>query len=275
MVITEKSEDIANPEWRSFTPEEQNKKTRIGAPVSLARHDGGLATVISNTKRDASGQKLDTFANTTFKRLRTWDFRTQHQSSTDRNLWVAFSHLNTLKDKLILSDVIVEKSAYIYRKAEARGLVRGRTIAAILTAAVYIACREIGLSRTLKDIAINSNIKRKDIARCYRMLMLELDFKVPIADPMKCISKIANKANLTERTTREAMKMMTEIVKREISAGKHPMSIAATVLYMSSIKNGDNITQAGIANAAGVTEVTVRNRIKELNSKLWQDKPLK
>ena len=100
--------------------------------------------------------------------------------------------------------------------------------------------------------------------------MLELDFKVPIADPMKCISKIANKANLTERTTREAMKMMTEIVKREISAGKHPMSIAATVLYMSSIKNGDNITQAGIANAAGVTEVTVRNRIKELNSKLWQ-----
>jgi transcription initiation factor TFIIB len=105
------------------------------------------------------------------------------------------------------------------------------------------------------------------------MLMLELDFKVPIADPMKCISKIANKANLTERTTREAMKMMTEIVKREISAGKHPMSIAATVLYMSSIKNGDNITQAGIANAAGVTEVTVRNRIKELNSKLWQRKP--
>jgi transcription initiation factor TFIIB len=268
MVITEKSEDITNPERRAFTAEERNEKARTGAPTSLARHDRGLATIISSTDRDASGQKLDAYTYSLFKRLRTWDSRTHRHSSTDRNLWQAFSHLSTLKDKLGLSDAIVEKTAYFYRKAEERGLTRGRTIAGILAAAVYIACREMGTSRTLKDIAASSNIKRKNIARCCRLLIRELDIKIPIADPMKCIIKIANNANLTEKTTRQAMNMMEEVIRKEIPAGKHPMSLAATVLYMSSIKNGEDVTQIGIANAAGVTEVTLRNRIKDLNSKL-------
>ena len=266
MVITEKSEDIANPEWRAFTAEEQNEKVRTGAPTSLARHDRGLATIISKTGRDASGQKLDTAMHSTYKRLRTWDYRILHNSSIDRNLWQAFSQLNALKDKLGLSETIIEKTAYIYRKAEERGLIRGRTILGMVTAAIYIACREIETPRTLKEIATISNIKRKNIALCCRLLIRELDLKVPIADPMKCIVKIANKANLSEKITRQAMNIMTEVVKRGISAGKNPMSFAATVLYISSFKNGENVRQSDIAKAAGITEVTLRNRIKELNS---------
>jgi transcription initiation factor TFIIB len=270
VVITEKSEDITNPEWRAFTAEEQNEKVRTGAPTSLAKHDRGLATIISKTGRDASGQKLDTAMYSTYKRLRTWDNRILHNTSVNRNLFQAFSQLYALKDKLGLSDTIIEKTAYIYRKAEERGLVRGRTISGMVTAAIYIACREIGTPRTLKEIAVISNTKRKNIALCCRLLIRELDIKVPIADPMKCIIKIANKAKLSEKITRLAMNMMTQIIQRGISAGKNPMSFAATVLYISSFKAGENITQLDIANAAGVTEVTLRNRIKELNSTVWQ-----
>ena len=96
------------------------------------------------------------------------------------------------------------------------------------------------------------------------MLIRELDLKVPITDPMKCIVKIANKANLPEKTIRHAASMMTEVINKEITAGKHPMSLAATVLYMSSIRYGENITQVEIANAAGLTGVTLRNRLKDL-----------
>ena len=270
MVITEKFEDTTNPEWRAFTTEEQNEKARTGAPTSLAKHDRGLATIISKTGRDASGQKLDTVTHSTYKRLRTWDNRILHNSSADRNLFQAFSQLYELKDKLGLSDAIIEKTSYIYRKEEERGLVRGRTISGMVTAAIYIACREIGTPRTLKEIAVISNTKRKNIALCCRLLIRELDIKVPIADPMKCIIKIANKANLSEKITRLAMNMMTQIIQRGISAGKNPMSFAATVLYISSFKAGENITQLHIANAAGITEVTLRNRIKELNSTVWQ-----
>ena len=268
IVISDKPEDIGNPEWRAFTPEEKSNRSRTGAPTSLAKHDKGLATIISKTGRDASGQKLDAYMYSTFKRLRTWDSRTQYSSSTNKNLVLAFSELDILRDKLGLSNAVIEKIAYIYRRAQERQLARGRSISGMLTAAIYIACREMGTPRTLKDVVTASNVKRKDIARNCRLLIRELDLKVPIADPMKCITKIANKANLAERTIRNAANMMTEVINKEITAGKHPMSLAATVLYISSIRCGENITQAGIANAAGLTEVTLRNRLKDLKLRL-------
>jgi transcription initiation factor TFIIB len=263
-VISDKIEEIL-PEWRNFASSDgSNDKSRIGMSTSLARHDMGLSTIIGRTDRDASGQKIDAVMRSTMDRLRTWDFRTQTHSPTDRSLRQAFFQLDVLKDKLGLSDPVVEKTAYIYRKAQERGLVRGRTISGILTAAVYIACRELGTPRTLKDIAADSNIKLHEVAKSYRLLYFELDLKTPIVDPLKCIAKVANKANLSEKTKRQAAEIMNNVTKREISAGKDPMGLAASVLYLSSFNTGENITQNSIAYAAGVTEVTLRNRVKDL-----------
>jgi transcription initiation factor TFIIB len=205
---------------------------------------------------------------TKIDRLRTWDFRTQIRSGTDRSLKQAFFQLDILKDRLGLSDSIVEKAAYIYRKAQGRQLVRGRTISGVLAAAIYIACREMGISRTLKDIATSSNVKLKEVAKSYRILYLELDLKIPIVDPMKYIAKVANKANLSEKTKRQAAEIMNNVTKREISAGKDPMGMAASILYISSMKTGEKITQGDLSNAAGVTEVTLRNRYKDLINRL-------
>jgi transcription initiation factor TFIIB len=253
------------PEWRSFTTDDSNNtRSRTGMPTSLARHDKGLATIIGRANKDASGQVLDAAMRTTMERLRTWDFRTQAHTSTDRNLRQAFSELNRLKDKLGLPDSVIEKTAYIYRKVQERGLVRGRTISSVLAAAAYIACREMGMSRTLDDIAHLNNIKHKELARTFRLLVLELDLKVPMIDPMKCVVKVANKAKLSEKTKRQAMNIMHDIVKSGVSAGKDPMGLAGSVIYMSSINTGETITQMDIADAAGVTEVTIRNRYKDI-----------
>ena len=253
------------PEWRSFTTDDSNNtRSRTGMPTSLARHDKGLATIIGRANKDASGQVLDAAMRTTMERLRTWDFRTQAHTSTDRNLRQAFSELNRLKDKLGLPDSVIEKTAYIYRKVRERGLVRGRTISSVLAAAAYIACREMGMSRTLDDIAHLNNIKHKELARTFRLLVLELDLKVPMIDPMKCVVKVANKAKLSEKTKRQAMNIMHDIIKSGVSAGKDPMGLAGSVIYMSSINTGETITQMDIADAAGVTEVTIRNRYKDI-----------
>ena len=143
-------------------------------------------------------------------------------------------------------------------------MVRGMTVSGILAAAVYVACRELGTPRTLKDIAAYSNVKLKEVARSYRLLYLELDLKIPIINPMKCIARVANKANLSEKTKRQAAEIMNNVIKREITVGKDPMRLAASVLYLASLNTGENITQANIADAAGVTEVTIRNRVKDL-----------
>ena len=253
------------PEWRSFTTDEvNNSRSRTGMPTSLARHDKGLATIIGRANKDASGQVLDAAMRTTMERLRTWDFRTQAHTSTDRNLRQAFSELGRLKDKLGLPDSVIEKTAYIYRKVQERGLVRGRTISSVLAAAAYIACREMGMSRTLDDIADLNNIKHKELARTFRLLVLELDLKVPMIDPMKCVVKVANKAKLSEKTKRQAMNIMHDIIKSGASAGKDPMGLAGSVIYMSSLNTGETVTQMDIADAAGVTEVTIRNRYKDI-----------
>jgi transcription initiation factor TFIIB len=258
------------PEWRSFTTSDDanNTRSRTGMPTSLARHDKGLATMIGRANKDASGQVLDAAMRTTMERLRTWDFRTQAHTSTDRNLRQAFSELDRLKDKLGLTDSVIEKTAYIYRKAQERGLVRGRSISAILAAVIYIACREMGFPRILKDITAISNIKHRYVAQAYRLLIIELDLKIPLLDPIKCIIRIANNAKISEKTRRQAINIMHDIIKKEISAGKDPMGLAAAVVYLSCLKTDEKKIQRYIADAAGVTEVTLRNRYKNIISQL-------
>jgi transcription initiation factor TFIIB len=224
----------------------------------------GLATIIGKANKDSTGRKLNASMNSAMERLRTWDARTRVHAAGHRNLMKAFRELDRLKDKLGLSDVIVQKTAYIYRKAQDKQLIRGRSTSSILAAAIYIACREMGAQRTLGDVTKIADVKRKDLSRSYRLLILELDIKVPLADPMKCIIKIANRAGLSEKTRRMAMSTMNELVQKEMTAGKDPMGIAATVLYQTCLSNGETITQKGIAEAAGVTEVTVRNRFNDL-----------
>ena len=259
-VMTDKVQEI-QPEWSAFVyADKDNTRIRTGARSSLARHDMGLYTIIGQTNKDASGHNLSVPMLSTMSRLRVWDNRTQlDASASHRNFQKAFNNLDRLKDKLGLSDAIVEKTAYTYRKAHEKGLIRGRTMHAVLAACVYIACREIENPRTLRDLATIMNIKRKDITRSYRMLVLELDFKIPLIDPMKCIIKISNNLDLSEKTKRKAMHIMDKVIGSRISAGKNPMGLAASILYLSCLFNGDHKNQTIFAQAAGVTEVTIRN----------------
>ncbi|MDE1770127.1 MAG: transcription initiation factor IIB, partial [Thaumarchaeota archaeon] len=175
-VMTERVEE-SGPEWRSFSKEEHEDRSRTGTPTSLAMHDMGLATIIGPADKDASGKPLSASMKSTIERLRTWDSRSQVHEPVDRNFRQAFSELDRLKDKLALSDAVIEKTAYIYRKALDKGLVRGRSIPGLVAAALYAACRDTETPRTLTDVANGINIKRKDVARCYRLLLRELDLK--------------------------------------------------------------------------------------------------
>jgi transcription initiation factor TFIIB len=253
------------PEWRNFGSE-NNDRARTGSPVSLAQHDMGLSTVIGNNYKDSHGQNIDASMHSTMKRLRTYDFRTQAYRSTDRNLLQAFGELARQRDKLGLSDAIIDKTAYIYRKAVGKGLVKGRSISAILAAAIYIACREMGAARSLNDISEITDVRRKVISRSYMILIQQLEIIMPLIDPMKCIAKIANKANLSEKSKRMAIDVMKDLIDTQVPAGKRPMSVAATILYLCCLRNDEAVTQKELAEAAGVTEVTMRNRIKDLKS---------
>ncbi|MCH8832844.1 MAG: transcription initiation factor IIB [Thaumarchaeota archaeon] len=250
--------ESTGPERRSF-PDDRINRERTGVGTSLAIHDQGLSTVINPTNRDSTGKPLSYSMKKTLKRLRIWDSRTQNERM-DRNFRQAFSELYRLKDKLAISDAVIEKAAYIYRKALEKKLVRGRSIPAMIGAALYAACRDTETPRTLNDITAAINIKRKDLTLCYRILVKELGLKMPVVDSVQCVARIASKAGLSEKTKRYAVKILKKAKENNISAGKDPMGLAASALYISNTRMGMKCSQKIIAQAADITEVTVRNR---------------
>ncbi len=261
-VISERLED-SGPEWRSFTDDKTNK-ARTGVGTSLAIHDQGLSTIINPSNRDATGKPLSNSMKMTLKRLRVWDSRTLTHGTMDRNCRTAFSELGRMKDKLALSDAVIEKAAYIYRKALEKNLARGRTITALIAASLYAACRDTETPRTLNDITAAINIKRKNLSLSYRLLVKELGLNMPVVDSVQCVARIASKAGLDEKTKRYAIKILKKAKQNRISAGKDPMGLAASALYISTTRMGMNCSQRIISQAAGVTEVTIRNRCKDL-----------
>ena len=258
LVVTDKIVDTG-AEWRSFSNDEGNK-ARTGAGTSLTMHDRGLSTVIGAANKDATGKPLSAGVKSSIERLRTWDSRSQAHSSADRNLRQALNEMGKLKDKLALTDAVVEKAAYIYRKAMEKKLVRGRSIQGLVAACLYASCRNTETPRTLDDIAKGINIRRKDVARCYRLIFRELELKMPVVDPVKGISRIASIAELSEKSKRKAIRILNQAKEEGIVAGKDPMGIAAAALYLACISTGEVKSQKDISIASGVTEVTIRNR---------------
>lgn len=260
-VVVDRIESPAVQDWRSFSIDDFYRKSRTGGATSLARYNKGLFTTIGNS-RDTKEKGLN------FDRIRVWDFRIQ--AANDRSLKQALPALEHLKVSLALPETIVEKSAYFYRKAARINLVKGRTVSSILAASVYLACRELETPRSLNEVSSASNVPRKKISRDYRLLVHTFDPKIPAIDHVRCITRIANKVGLSEKTKRVAVKIMRQVIAMQVSAGKGPMGIAATVLYIACLQAGEIKTQKELSIAAGVTEVTIRNRYSELKKYLQE-----
>jgi transcription initiation factor TFIIB len=267
-VVSDKAVEIG-PGRRVFTNGELNSN-RVGTPLSLAKHDQGLSTIIGRDNRDFAGEIIiDSSMLSIIERIRTWDYRTQTRDSVARSRIGAFRQLDRLKQKLVLPGSVVEKAAYIYRKIQQKKIVRGRTRAGAMAACVYIACREFGIPRTFDEVARTTNITRKEVSNAYTAIVLGLDLRMPLIDPIGCLVKLANKIHVDEKIKRYALGYLKQIIDSNISAGKDPMSIAATALYLTCLQYGDERkTQRYFAEAAGISDVTIRNRRQELQNKI-------
>lgn len=265
-------EDVLNqtPEWRAFTPDEKRSKRRVGAPIDYSHYDKRLPTII-RVDKDAFGRPLPAKVKRQMWRLRRWQIRSRIRGSDYRNLMRAMTELQRLSEKLHIPSSVQEMAAVIYRKALNENLIRGRCIAAIVTAALYAACRFTKTPKTLNEVAEVSLMDRKEVARSYRLIIRTFKMKMPIHDPLDYISKIAEKASISGEDQGLAVKILREAKRKHITMGKDPYGVAAAVLYIACQLKGKKVTQKEIADAADVTEVTVRNRKKDLMKKLDVD----
>lgn len=257
------------PEWRAFTLEEKRAKRRTGSPTDYTYFDKGLSTTMW-MKRDAFGRPLPAKTRRQMWRLRKWQIRAQlHDKGL--NLMRAMDEIQRLSEKLYIPSSVQEMAAIFYRKALDKNLVRGRSIVSIAAAALYVACRFMETPKSLEEIVEVSLRDRKDISRCYRMLVRRLNIKMPIHDPLNYLPKVAEKAGIPGDVQGLAVRILREARRKHVTVGKDPRGIVAAVLYIACLLKDKKVTQKDVAAAANVTEVTVRNRKKDLVEKLHLD----
>jgi len=259
LVIEDGKVDVS-PEWRAFDADQRGKRTRAGAPLTHTKHDKGLTTEIGRGKGELF--RVAPAKRAQYHRLKIWQKRLVE--SKDRNLSFALSELQRLVSFLGLPKRVHEEVAKKYEQAVDRGLVRGRSMESVIAALLYASCRELQTPRTLEEIAEASGVERREIGRTYRYIARELHIRILPAPSQDYVPRFASMLGLSDKVQAQAIRFLKSAKKNEVTSGKGPTGVAAAALYIAAVLNGEKRTQREIADAIGVTEVTIRNRFKEL-----------
>ena len=272
-VIDEKIADT-RPEWRAFDDEQKSKRGRVGAPLTYTIHDKGLSTVIDWRDRRALGKRATATQRLDLYKLRKWQSRVRVSDATERNLAVALAELSKLASALNLPKNILETASVIYRSAIKKRLIRGRSIHNVTAAAIYMSCRQCGVPRTLDEIAASSSLNKKDIGRSYRFMVRELEAFVPPSTSRNYAARFSNKLMISGKAEAIAIRILEIAKQMKLTSGRGPTGIAAAATYIATVLTNERKTQREIAEIANVTEVTIRNRYKELLERLFIEVPL-
>ncbi|MBS3164707.1 transcription initiation factor IIB [Candidatus Woesearchaeota archaeon] len=255
-------------EWREFD-EGGSAVRRGGAPMTYTQYDRGLGTELG-TRADLS--RMGRKDRSKFFRLRKWQYRIS--TAIERNLKMALGELKRVSSFLKLPGSVEEEAARIYTQAVQRGLVRGRSMESVVAGALYTACRRHNIPRTLEEMSEASGTDKKEIGRTYRFVTRELGIKMLPSRPGDYIPRFASALRLNAKTQSKAIDILEKARQKALTSGRGPTGIAAAALYVAALLHGEKRTQREVADVAGVTEVTIRNRYKEILDELKLEKML-
>jgi len=267
LIINDDLVDLGK-EWRSFDSDQFEKRARTGSPKKYVKLNKGLVTMIDRKGRDLRGNKLSSKSKAQMYRLIKWHKRASVSSSMERNLSIALTEMRRVASYLNIPESLVEAAALLYRKTVEKGLIRGRLIEAVVSAPLYTVCRTYHVPRTLNEMAEASGLTKKEIGRTYRFLVRELKLDVPLTNPIHYIPRFASELNLSGEVQEKGREIIKKAISQGLISGRGPTGVAAAAVYIAGLLKGERRTQKEVANVAGVTEVTIRNRYRELKKEL-------
>ncbi|PSP99235.1 transcription initiation factor IIB 2, partial [Halobacteriales archaeon QS_5_70_17] len=263
LVVEEDSID-RGPEWRAFDAKEKDQKSRVGAPTTNMMHDKGLSTNISWQDKDAYGNSLSNRQRQKMQRLRTWNERFRTRDSKERNLKQALGEIDRMASALGLPENVRETASVVYRRALDENLLPGRSIEGVATAALYAAARQAGTPRSLDEVTMVSRIDRMELTRTYRYIIRQLGLEIQPADPKSYVPRFASDLDLSDEVERRARELLDGARDAGMLSGKSPVGLAAAAIYAAALLTNERVTQNEVSEVTNISEVTIRNRYKEL-----------
>ena len=263
-LVVEEGEMDRGPEWRAFDSAERDQKSRVGAPTTKMMHDHGLSTNIGWQDKDAYGKALSSRQRQKMQRLRTWNERFRTRDSKERNLKQALGEIDRMASALGLPENVRETASVIYRRALEEDLLPGRSIEGVASASLYAAARQAGTPRSLDELAQVSRVDRMELTRTYRYVVRQLDLEVRPADPEQYVPRFVSGLDLGDETERTARHLLDAARDAGVHSGKSPVGLAAAAVYAGALLTNEKVTQKEVSDVANISEVTIRNRYKEL-----------
>lgn len=267
-ILVEKLED---PTESIFDVEDYFNLSRTGPPNSIARHDYGLYTIIGRKNVDAFGKNISGKLGREFSRLRLWDGRSQAKPQ-GKTLMKGLMLLDRTKKKLFLPEQAIENAAFLYRKAISLGLAKGRGAEEILAGCIYLVCKQEKIPRSLQDVCSVTFLNKGRMYSAVRQLVETFDIVLDPLEVADYFPKIASAVGLSKKSQKYAYELFKKIKDSRIGSGKSPLVLCGSVAWIASARCGDWISQQTIADAAGITSVSIRHCSKILAEK-FPDKP--
>jgi len=255
-------------DWRSFDSEQDNAKAHSGPASTLMLHDKGLSTGLPFSTRDSSGKNMPMKNRAQWYRMRKWQRRIRVANAVERNLVFALSELDRIASSINLPRSIRETAVVYYKRAIALNLIRGRSIEGVVAACLYASCRKNNVPRTLDEIGDVSKVSRKELGRTYRFLVRSIGVKLLPTSPQDYILRFCSELQVSNKVIAKASEIIKEAERLELTSGRGPTGVAAAAIYIASVVMGERRTQREVAEIGCVTEVTIRNRYKELSARL-------
>ncbi|WP_136716010.1 transcription initiation factor IIB [Halorientalis salina] len=263
-LVVEENEIDRGPEWRAFNASEKDNKSRVGAPTTNMMHDKGLSTNIGWQDKDAYGRSLSSSQREKMQRLRTWNERFRTRNSKERNLKQALGEIDRMASALGLPENVRETASVIYRRALDEDLLPGRSIEGVATASLYAAARQTGTPRSIDEMIAVSRVDDMEMTRTYRYIIRELKLEIKPADPESYVPRFVSDLDLSEEVERGARELIEDGRQAGLLSGKSPVGLAAAAVYAASLLANEKVTQSEVSEVASISEVTIRNRYKEL-----------
>ncbi len=263
-LVVEEDEIDPGPEWRAFNSNERDSKSRVGAPTTTMMHDKGLSTNIGWQDKDAYGRSLSSKQRQKMQRLRTWNERFRTRNSKERNLKQALGEIDRMASALGLPETVRETASVIYRRALEDDLLPGRSIEGVASAALYAAARQAKTPRSLDEVSRVSRVDRMELTRTYRYIVRELSLQVEPADPASYVPRFVSDLGLSDDSERRARQLLDAARDEGLMSGKSPVGLAAAAVYAAALLSNEKVTQSAVSEVADISEVTIRNRYKEL-----------